>query len=168
VDYYCSSHRLNLVIQKSLQSVPDIIDSINDASDIGACINGSHNRVLHLRNVQLRMNKSVKQILQPTPIRWSSTYNCINSVTSQYLPILTFLYEDFQNYPSKKNAGLLERVTSVQFITRLSIANVIFEKLNIILKFQKENVDIGCVKNDILRTLSSPKIKEEVKHLFYS
>jgi hypothetical protein len=67
--YYCASHRLNLVIQQSLQKFSPIMEYLNDAEDIVCYMNGSPNRVIHLEFIQKQLKKPCNQILQPSGIR---------------------------------------------------------------------------------------------------
>jgi hypothetical protein len=166
IDFHCAAHRFNLVIQQSIQDIPTVIDCANDAGDISVYVNGSPNRLSHLHDIQSQLHIPTKQILLPTAIRWSSTYNCIHSITDQFLPILILLHDDSKNSPSKKVSELFQKMSTIQFISNISVIDVVLEKLNTtILKLQTENIDMGMVYDCIhhlLSKLSQPELNLDV------
>jgi hypothetical protein len=159
IDYYCSCHRLNLVIQKSMHAISTINDTINTAVDISNYISGSSNRLSHISHIQMQLKKTQNRIVQPVATRWSSVHDCIQSITEQLTVVLIFMNEEHLESPSQKLKNLINEVENPLFISNIAIVDVIFHKLNIVmLKFQEKNLDFGIVEDEIER------LKEELQN----
>jgi hypothetical protein len=165
IDYYCSSHRFNLVIQKFLQMTPNINNPINDIVDISTHINLSPNRISLLHDIQHQFNKPSYQIHQRILTRWSSTFTCLRSITKQLFVLLTLIYEDNKSSPCETLSNFLKKVQNDEYICNVAAADVVLEKMNItILKLQTKNIDIGTVEDSILHLtewISSSELNSE-------
>jgi hypothetical protein len=158
IDYYCICHRLNLVIQHSISSVFVVNDCVDLITDITSYINISPNRLAHLEKIQTQFNKPLISLIQPIAIRWSSVYGCIKSFVDQFYVILIFLNEDAKKNSSEKSKVFMEKIINPEFLIAVSIAKTILEILNqSLLKFQRENTDLGFVNVEI------EKLKENLK-----
>jgi hypothetical protein len=170
LDYYCSCHRMNLVIQSSITSISEIEDVVNVISDISFHINSSYNRKCEFQFLQPFGDKKIKEIIKPYSIRWSSIHQCMKSITDQMLIIFIFLYDDLIRYPSVKVKKLLTKITDVNFLIRLAIIDVILEKMDIIMKiFQTENTCISIVEMNVQKLIlefQNKKIHTEINNKF--
>jgi hypothetical protein len=172
VDWYCSLHRLNLVLKfaSSDEINKNLSDCIQTNCDIANYINNSSTRLSRFHKIQQQSYLRYRtEIIQPTPIRWSSIYNCIHSIVENISIIYKFFDEESE-LKYQKAKDLLKIINNYEFIRDISILHCVIEEINVVIKkLQEKNLDLGKAVNlieDLKITLCELKIRNKPYDLY--
>jgi hypothetical protein len=149
IHFHCAAHRLNLVLQDSLEGEPmqPLREIKNDINSIAVFINSSAKRRDKLKYIQKAiLNKKTGSVKLSVDIRWSSFYNCLHSVIKQIESIKILMNEEAIIDDTKLSSQLLESINNDNFLIHSVLLHTVLAEVNkTIIFFQTENLSISSI-----------------------
>ncbi|KAK7912837.1 hypothetical protein WMY93_013048 [Mugilogobius chulae] len=84
---YCIAHSLNLIVKKSCDQVPALLEIRNKTKQIVTYFRSSTTGKEKLTEIQKQMGKPVLKLINEVPTRWNSTYQMFARIVEQKEPV---------------------------------------------------------------------------------
>jgi hypothetical protein len=126
---HCTSHSLNLALQDASARVRSIRDALCFTNDLANYFRDSAKRTAVMEKVLLALSENAKKRLLPLcPTRWTVRARALDSVLSNYKPVMESLDElsDEPGSMGAKAAGFLAKMKTFECFSGLKFAHKVF------------------------------------------
>jgi hypothetical protein len=151
--FYCYLHRLNLANKFPLEklSLKEIKQTLQICNDIANYIHSSSSRKLRYAAIDDSVKNTL--ILQPVATRWSSNWDWINSIVTNFNSMHKFILMEQSIDQSDSIILIQKKIHTNEFLENISILYSILKIINVaIINLQKINNDI-CIAKQIIHKL---------------
>ena len=148
VNTHCAAHRLALCTEQAGKKIPAVTEFASSVEQIYYHFKRSPHKSDMMEEIQKVLNDPVLKYREIHQIRWLSFNDALTTVVRTLDSLLTYFCSTAQQDP--KSVGMKKRLGTEMFVLLShGLLDILRPVMKLSLVFQRQDLDIGCVKVEI-------------------